>query len=155
MAAFRFPLKRVLELRKEFERRSALGLARARDDAEAARMAKEGLEAAREAGRSRLAAAHGAGGTVGHLQNLSAVVKHLENQIEHAETACREADEKVEESLRSFHAALKDRRTIEELEARKREEWKAEEVRAEQKSLDETAVQRHGRSDFGTVEAGD
>ena len=153
MAPFRFPLKRVLELRKEFERRSALGLAQARSGAEAAHRAKEGLEAAREAGRNRLAAAHGVGGRVGHLQNLAVVVRHLEEQIREADVACREADQQVVESLRSFHVALRERRTIEELEAKKLDEWRAEEGRAEQKTLDESALSRHARAGFGTTQA--
>lgn len=149
MSVFRFPLDNVLEIRKESERRSAVGLAKARGEADLARKAMSDLEAVREAGRARLAAAHGSGGAVGHLQNLATVVRQVEARIRDAEVHCQRADEQVVESLRDFHEALRSRKTIEELRERKLDEWRTEAVRGEQKAMDETALTRHGRVRLG------
>jgi flagellar FliJ protein len=149
MNAFRFRLEKVLELRKESEQRSAAGLAQARTQADDARRAKSDLEAACDAGRSRLAVAHGAGGAVGHLQNLANVVRHIEDHIHDADDVCQQADEQVVESLKSYHQAFQQRRSIEELRERKLDEWRTNVVRDERKSMDEAALVRHGRAEHG------
>ena len=154
MAAFRFPLDKVLEHRKESERKSAQGLARARGEADAARRAKADLEAVREAGRTRLAEAHGSGGAVGHLQNLAYVLGQVEEQIEDADAVCQHADEQVVESIKSFQHAVQQRRTIEGLRERRLGEWRDAEVRDERKAMDDVALMRHGRPDPGSTGGG-
>lgn len=143
MSRFRFPLQKVLEHRQASERESAEGLARARDEAEAAHQAKENLEAARDAGRARLAQAHGLGGAVGHLQNMSYVLGQVDGQIEEADEACREADEQVVEQMKSFQHAVQQRRTIEGLREKKLDQWRSATERQEQKTMDEVALTRH------------
>jgi flagellar export protein FliJ len=155
MAAFRFGLEKVLEHRKESELESARGLAHAREEADSARTAKIDLEAVITAGRSRLAAAHGAGGAVGHLHNLAEVVGQMEAQVQGVDEACREADEQVVESLKSLHHAFRQRKTIEELRERKLGEWRTEEVRDERKAMDEIAMIRHTRSCSVTSRGGE
>lgn len=150
MAAFRFRLQSVLDLREQKERESAVDLAKARNEADAARQAKEDLEAVRDAGRACLAQAHGAGGVVGHLQNLAYVVDQVDGQIERAADACRKADEQVAESLKEYHEAFKKRRSIDQLKTRLLDQWRWEENRTEQKSMDEVAATRHGRGDGAT-----
>lgn len=154
MTAFHFGLEKVLELRKKSENESARGLAEARGEAEAARKAKADLEAAREAGRSRLVDAHGSGGAVGHLQNLAYVVDQFEAQIENADEACQRADENVVESLKTFHSAFRDRKTIEDLRARRHDKWRVDEERGEQKDMDEIALVRHSRAEQGVSGGG-
>jgi len=145
MAAFRFKLQPVLDLRQQAEKESARGLARARTEAERARSAREDLEAVRDAGRTRLAQAHGAGGPVGHLQNLALVVGSLDAHIAAAEDACRSADERVVESMKTFQEALKQRMSIDHLRTRRLDQWRAEQTKTEQKTMDEVALSRHGR----------
>lgn len=147
MAAFRFPLQKVLELRERQEQASALQLVQARREAEEANQARLDLEAAREAGRVRLAQAHGAGSAVGHLQNLAYVVDRVDEKIRDAEDACRKADENVAVSTKGFHDALKQRRTMDQLRGRHLDQWKSDQVRQERKTMDEVAITRHGRAD--------
>lgn len=147
MAAFRFRLQKVLELREEGERESARGLVEAREGADQARQARDELAAAQDEGRSRLAEAHGAGSTVGHLQNMAYVVDRVGDQIEDADEVCREADEQVVDSLRSYHDAFQKRRTMEGLRDRKLGQWRSDEARNERKTMDEAALSRHGRAD--------
>ncbi|MDH5590675.1 MAG: flagellar export protein FliJ [Gemmatimonadota bacterium] len=150
MAAFRFSLQKVLELREERENERARGLARARMDADAARTAREDLEAARAAGRERLATAHGLGGAVGHLQNLAYVVGQVDARISAADGECRKADEQVVESMKGYHEAVQERRAIGQLRERRLQQWHGEQTRLEQKTMDEVALTRHGRSGTGS-----
>jgi len=145
MAAFRFKLQPVLDLREQKEKEEAVGLARARIEADAARQARADLEAVREAGRARLAEAHGAGGPVGYLQNLALVVDSVDARIADAEEACRQADERVAQSRNAFQEALQQRMSIDQLRTRRLEEWRTEQSKTEQKTMDEVALTRHGR----------
>ena len=147
MTPFRFKLQKVLELREEKEKQSAVGLARARQDADLAREAREDLQAAREAGRARLTQAHGAGGPVGHLHNLALVVGTVDQHIRAAEDECRKADERVVDSMKEFHQAFQERRTIDQLRTRRLEQWRSEQTKSEQKSMDEMAMTRYSRQD--------
>jgi flagellar FliJ protein len=145
MAAFRFRLQPVLDLRAQEERRSAQGLAKARVAADEARRAREDLEALREAGRVRLAQAHGSGGPVGHLQNLAMVVGTVDAHVRAAADQCRKADEQVVESVKAYHEAFRQRRSIDQLRERRLEEWRTEQNRTEQKTMDEVALTRHAK----------
>lgn len=145
MAAFRFRLQTVLDLRQRKENESAAGVAKARQGADVARQAREDLEALRDAGRVRLAQAHGAGGPVGHLQNLAMVIRNVDERVRHADDACREADAQVEESVKVFHQAFQERRSIDQLRTRRLDEWHSEQNKSEQKTMDEVALTRHGR----------
>lgn len=155
MSAFRFKLDPVLALRERQEKESAVGLARARQDQDAAKQARSDLEAAVEAGRSLLIRAHGAGGPAGHLQNLALVVGSVGDRLRHADEACVEADERVVESMKEFHQAFQRRRTMEQLRAKRLEEWQSEQARGEQKTMDEVALTRHGRGLGGRTEGVD
>jgi flagellar FliJ protein len=152
MAAFRFRLQPVLDLRAHEERQSAEGLAKARVGADEARRAREDLEALREAGRVRLSQAHGTGGPVGHLQNLAMVVGSVDAHVEAAHDQCRQADEHVVESVKAFQQAFRQRRSIDQLRERRLEEWRTEQNRSEQKTMDEVALTRHGKGPATTGE---
>ena len=112
MSGFRFSLQKVLELRKESELQHAKVLADARIEADAARRVKDDLDAARQAGIARLAEAHGAGGSIGHLQNLTYVVSKLEERIGAAQAVSQEADQRVSVKLRSFHESFRERKSL-------------------------------------------
>lgn len=143
---FKFRLQSVLELREQGEKDSAVQLAKARLDAESAVRAKELLETARASGATDLARAHGAGGSAGHMRNLSYVLEKVDDQIRAADEACQAADEAVAEQLEHYRKALRDRKTMEGLRDRRLDQWRIEEVRSEQKTMDDVAITRHGRS---------
>lgn len=144
---FRFPLQKVLELREQQEKEKAVGLAEARRQAQAAQQARTDLEAVREAGRVGLARAHGKGGAVGHLQNMSYVIEALDERVQAADDAFQEAREEVARSMATFHEAVKQRRTIDSLKERRLGEWRTDRARAETKTMDEIAMTRHERGD--------
>jgi flagellar protein FliJ len=145
MAAFRFRLQPVLDLREQEERQSAQGLAKARVAADEARRTREDLETLREAGRVRLAQAHGSGGPVGHLQNLAMVVGSVDAHVQAAHDKCLKADEQVVQSVKAFQQAFRQRRSIDQLRERRLVEWRSEQSRTEQKTMDEVAITRHGK----------
>jgi len=145
MAAFRFSLQRVLDMRRESELESAKGLADARTEADAARGVREALAEARAAGVQRLAEAHGAGGSIGHLRNLAYVVSKVDERITHADEACREADERVSTQMKEFHEAFMRRKSLDQLKERRLDQWRTDEVRSERSVLDEVALTRHAR----------
>lgn len=147
MAPFRFKLQSVLDLRAEQERAKAVGLAHARRQAAEAQQARAHLEAVRLAGRERLAGAHGTGGVVGHLQNLAYVVEQVDHKIQAADEDCRRADEELVDSMKAYHQAHLERRTLDQLKERRRERWRVEQARLEQQTMDEVAITRFGRSE--------
>ncbi len=149
MKKFRFPLEKVLELRVEEERTKAAELASARREADDARKKREQIESARDTSRARLTEAHGSGGTVGHLQNLEYVVGQMDSQLADADAACQAADEQVESSRDHFTRAFRSRRTLDHLREKRLADWRLENGRQEQKSIDETAITRHGRDADG------
>ena len=151
MTGFRFRLQTVLELRERKELESAKGLVDARTEAEVACRAREDLEAVREAGRTLLTDAHGAGGAVGHLQNMAYVLGRMDQKIEDAQAACQQADEHVVDKIKSYHMAFQQRKTIDRLKERKFDQWRAEEIKHERKTMDEVALTRHGRDDMGVL----
>lgn len=154
MPRFRFGLEKVLELRERTEQESAAGLARARAEAHRAEAARDALETARSNGRARLAEAHGAGGSVGHLQNLSYVLGQVDGKIAEADTACRAAEQEVTRSMASFREAVRQRSAIGQLRDRQEQRWRADESQKERKEMDEIATTRHGRGTEGSGAGG-
>lgn len=149
MSVFRFRLQRVLELREKSERQAAGRLAEARDAADAARQAQHTLEAMREQGARNLAVAQGGASTAGVLQNLSYVIEHLNRQIQEAHSVAATADENVRRLLGEFTAAVQERRVLDRLRERKREEWRADEVDADRQLMDGIALSRFVRRAAG------
>ena len=146
MSKFEFKLDKVLELRQQEEKLRAERVARAQRDAQAAREAMENLSEIRRTGRERLTKAHGTTRTVGQLQNLEWVMGRVEQELEAASDAYRDADSEVQARLSDFQDAVRDRQAIDKLRERRFENWKAEQTRSEQRAMDEVALTRHARA---------
>lgn len=146
MSGFKFGLQKVLDLRVWREQETATRLGEARQREEEARRALEMLEELRKERYERLAVAHGHGGSVGQLQNLSFVLQQLDARIADAAARHAEAENDVEQS-RTVHAeASRDRKVLEKLRSRQQEASLLESRRAEQRDLDEIALTRHARA---------
>ena len=145
MKRFRFRLQKVLDLRAAVEKEKAGKLAEARRNAAEARRARDDLESVRNAGREVLTSSHGSGGSVGHLLNLEYVLEKMESYLAEADAACAAADEDVESTLKEYHEASQERRTLDQLREKRLEVWKKEANRQEQKAIDEVAITRFGR----------
>lgn len=144
---FRFPLQKVLELRREKEAASATRLGEARREATAAREARDTVEALRVAGRERIMAAHAAGGAVGVLRHLELVAENLDEGVRHHAEAHREAEAEVARRLENLREALRDRQVLDRLRDRAKGEHDTEWLRRQQAVLDDMTAARFAGAD--------
>jgi len=145
MERFKFRLQKVLDLRLWREQESALRLGEARRRYDEAESVLAALEAVRASSRERLMRVHGAGGSVGQLQNLDYVLAHLDARIAEADAARRDAERGVREWMDEYTAALRERRVLERLRDRHLEAARVLEAQVERRAMDDVAVSRHVR----------
>ncbi len=145
MTRFCFSLSKVLDYRRHQEHERARSLAQARSEAEAAHQARRDLEKIQSEGRTMLAKAHNLGGSVGQMRNMEFILSRMEDHCREAQAECQRADEGVVERVKNYVEALQERRILDKLRDRRLEEWKTDESRRGQKTMDEVASNRHGR----------
>lgn len=151
---FRFPLEKVLEWREELETERAATLAQALADERSARSVLEELRRLRDERGSRVADARCSGSSaVGHLQNLHLLVTQIESRLDEASTRHDEAREELEVSIAEYQGAHRDRKTLDHLRERRKDEWRVERGREDQKRTDEFSRNRRGLGDL--VDEGD
>jgi len=148
MSRSEFRLQRVLELRHWKEQEQASKLSLARRELKAAKEALENLSEIRSATQDQIARAHGAGGTVGQLQNLRIILSQLDEEIEAAAGRHEQATTNLETSIAKFNEAFRDRQILERLRERHEEALRSAENDAERKELDEVALTHFGRSEL-------
>lgn len=142
MTSFAFRLERLLGLRHALERERAADLQLARRREEAERESLETLrlryeELQREA--SDLASTPTVAGTIRNYGLvLEAALQSAEAQQQHV----IEAERLRLEKQTTFDAARVDRRSLERLRETAHEAWSREDRRLEQRTLDDTAMQR-------------
>ncbi|MCA9737732.1 MAG: flagellar FliJ family protein [Gemmatimonadetes bacterium] len=146
MSRYRFPLETVRRLRAEQERASATELARAMTEASAADDAQRTLDELRRVGHEKL---QEAGGDVARAQSVAVMLEQIGAHLDAASERSRTAWGAVQERYDAFVAALTDRKALDKLEERRREEWLLEHRRREQNALDDLSLQRRGRSEAG------
>ena len=100
------------------------------------------LEAVHQMGRERLVAAHGSGGTVGQLRNLSFVLDHIDRQVADAAGTVRQAEAVAERMRQALGEAHVERRVIDKLRDRHRNEWQEAESQADRALMDDIALSR-------------
>jgi flagellar FliJ protein len=145
MNGFRFRLQKVLDLRERLERESATALAAARNEAAEARQAMEALQHARERGVVEAGRTASASATAGELQRIALLIEHLDEHLAVAESAHREAGDKVNDLAAAFERALTERQVIERLRERKLADWRGNEDKRDQALMDAVAVTRYAR----------
>ncbi|NLG61648.1 MAG: flagellar export protein FliJ [Candidatus Cloacimonetes bacterium] len=143
MSPFRFRLQKLLELRQWSEKEKAAALASAQHAAAQAQEIRDAIMAARAAGLQQLASAHAGCGSAGELQRLHAVLAQLESHADYAREAALEAERIVDTAQQAFTEAAQARHALEQLRERRLHEWRTAATEAEQKQMDEIALQRH------------
>jgi flagellar FliJ protein len=139
---FVFGLARVLRLRAGIERERARDLGRVVREAEARR--EEAERAAERLARCGEQVSPGAGGVApaGVLHNLRLSVDAAAGVLERATASHAEAEQAVAREQERFREARREKEVLERLRERRREDWRQEVSRGEQKELDEIARNR-------------
>lgn len=137
---FRFRLQRVLELKEKQEKEVAIRLAHARAGEEEARAAMAALQSVREEGVQRAHEAQRSSPSIGELQNLRFLVEQLNEALEQAGQEVEGAASEVRRCMDEFTAAFKARKVLDRLRERDQENWRAEEIHADQQTMDEVAL---------------
>jgi flagellar FliJ protein len=147
MTRFQFRLDRVLRLREGLERQRAADLGHALHDEERRRgelsAAEDRLE---DAGREPVPGAQ-APVAAGALAARSHAIQAAAEQVHAAEERSRAAEQHSDVERDRFRSARQDRETLARLRERRREVWKTEVARNEQKITDEVARRRKADGD--------
>lgn len=143
----KFSLQRVLELKERREQATALRLAQARAAAEAAKETEKAIESVRAAGVSQRSVVGSGAVAVGQLQNAAYVIDRLDQKLEEARTALRQADAQVQERLSEFTDATRERQVLDRLKEKKREAALLEQSDLDRKTMDAIALSRFVRTD--------
>ena len=136
-----FRLERLLQLRATKERERARALGQAVQDERVRRAAVES-EATRLDRLEQQVEGKGKVTTAGMRVNLGLTVEAAANQLEAAEASHRAAAESVVEEKERFGRARMERRVVERLRERRKDAWREDVVREEQKEHDGLAMQR-------------
>jgi flagellar export protein FliJ len=144
MAAFKFRLQSVLELREQTERESAARLAEAEAAADEARVAQRTLESIQQNGAAAIRDAHGTT-TIGEMRSIGYVLEQLDHHIADAQTRVAAADDVVAQARTDLTSALQARRVLSRLRDRHLENWRTEDNAQEMKQMDEFALARFAR----------
>jgi flagellar FliJ protein len=147
---FRFRMQRVLELREQAEQARAQALARAEQEAEAARQARDAIAALHDASRAELFDAHQGAPRVGHLQQVGLVVASLADRLRQADEQVAGAEAVVAEAQRALHDASRERRVLDRLKDRQAAEWRTGVARQARHQMDEIALSRFTQRGDGT-----
>jgi flagellar FliJ protein len=142
---FRFRLQRVLDLRQQREQEVATQLAEARSAEERARLAAEELLRARDRGAEIATSAQSRQLSAGELQNLRYVVERMTDQANLAAAEADTAREKVNACMVEFTVAFRDRKVLDRLRDREMDDWRAGEVQADRRLMDDIALARFVR----------
>jgi flagellar FliJ protein len=145
MSRFNFRLQKVLELKEQSEQRAASELARAQDRVDEARAAHETLAAIRAAGAAQLAAAHGESATVGQLQNIGFVLQQLDEHVTQASEVSDSAQSGLRDAQAMLTAAHQERRVLDRLRDRKKDEWQHAETQSDLQHMDSLALTRFAK----------
>jgi flagellar export protein FliJ len=141
---FNFRLQRVLDLRERREQETAVRLAGARQEVDAAQAEHGAIEQARADGRSHAAEAAGAGAcSMGELQFMSAVLAHLDTRAEESGRAVRAAEAVADSTGGEFSDAVRDRRALDKLKDRQRDAWEQVQSLQDRQTMDAVALMRY------------
>lgn len=143
---FNFKLQRVLDLRERQEQERAVELANARAAEQSAREKCEALEAAKANGLRSAVVSEDVRVSIGQLQNMSAIIDHLNVHIDLAHAEADSAEQAVGESMDELMSAFRDRNVLDRLRERHFNDWRAAEEHLDRATMDEIALSRFVRS---------
>lgn len=145
-ARFTFRLARILRHRRRTEDGRALAVRQALERHETARTRQATLESAADLARSALTMDCNAGVAAAALRLHADGVRDLHGRARAAALLTAAEASRVEERRAALVEAARARRALERLEEIQRGAWQAEHAREDQRTTDEVATTRHGRT---------
>ena len=143
---FAFRLARLLRHRRRIEDARALAVRQAIERHESARTRQMSLELAAEHARAGLNAECATGATGATLRAYADGVDDLHGRARAAAILTAAEASRIEERRAELVEAARARRALERLEEIQRAAWRAEIARADQRTTDDIATTRHGRT---------
>ena len=142
---FQFRLQRILDMREQQEQAVAGELAEARGSEERARLTAEALLQARDEGAESASRAQTLQLSAGQLQNFRYVVERMSDHVRVAAQDAETARENVDRCMVEFTTAFRNRKMLDRLRDRALTGWRADEVQADRRLMDEIALSRFCR----------
>lgn len=142
MKGFSFPLESIRVLRQQRERSAQSRYARALMVCDGAEQKLQAAAAALAAGYKLVGAEMDQGADMGRVIHLRTWCTVLEMRVHESEAALVEARKLAAEAFNFLCAARRDRETLDRFHDKSRRLWQRSCQQAEQKLLDELAVQR-------------
>jgi len=142
MKGFSFPLESIRVLRQQRERAAQQRYARALIQREGAEQVLKTAEGQLADGYKLLGEELGRGAGIGRILHLRTWCNVLEMRFHESEAALEQASHATTEAFNFMCAARRDRETLDRFHDKSRNSWQRDCHQAEQKMLDELAVQR-------------
>jgi len=143
--SFKFRLQRILELREQHEQAKARALGVARDNADAAHLAKDEIASLRDHSKQQITTTANSGPRIGHLHQLGFVLASLDQRVLLAADAAKLADDDVEKAQGMLAEAARDRRVLDRLKSRHADTWRADNAQKDRVAMDEIALAQFSR----------
>jgi flagellar export protein FliJ len=150
-ARFAFRLARLLRHRRRIEDARALAVRQAIERHETARARQATLEAAASHARAALTGQCAGGVSGAWLRAHADTAGDLHGRARAAAILTAAEASRVEVCRTALIEAARDRRALERLEERQRAAWRTGLARAEQRTTDDIATTRHGRTSEGSL----
>jgi flagellar FliJ protein len=134
---FKFRLQRLLDLRELAEREASIALATARGAEDAARRAKDAIAAQRAATRELLLPPAGSHSRVSELRQVAMLLERLDAGQAQADYQVSKAASQVQQKQVLLGESVTNRRILDRLKDRQRENWRIADERADRAVMDD------------------
>jgi flagellar FliJ protein len=134
---FKFRLQRLLDLRELAEREAAIALATARNTEADARRERDAIAARRATTRALLLPPAGSCNRVSELRQVAVLLERLDASGAQAEYQLSKAASQVHHKQVQLGETVTNRRTLDRLKERQREDWRIADDRSERAVMDD------------------
>jgi flagellar export protein FliJ len=139
---FRFPLQRLLAIRKKAEDEASVELAIARGAEADALLARTALDTQRAEARDALMPTPGSNRAVSELRHVTLIIDQIDNRAVRASEDIVKAQEEVREHEAQLGERLKDRRVLDRLRDRQQAAWQVVDGQMDRELMDTLARAR-------------
>ena len=141
-ARFKFPLERLLAIRKKAEEEASIELAVARGAEDDARTVRDDLAAQRDVAREALLPTPGSNRAVSELRSVALIIDQIDSRAVRASEEVMKAQEGVKQHETQLGERLKDRRVLDRLRDRQLAAWQVLDGQVDRELMDTLARAR-------------